>query len=119
MIMRSGSAIFAYPCLLLSVLGPAFAAGSSPVADAAMAGDVVTVRALVQKKADVNASQPDGATAIQWAAYRNDLALADVLIAAGANVNTLNIHGRTPLMAAVNADNPENVKALIAAGATE
>ena len=29
--------------------------------------------ALIQQKADVNAPQADGATALQWAAYRNDL----------------------------------------------
>ncbi len=51
----------------------------------------------MQKKADVNAPQPDGATAIQWAAYRNDLAMADVLIAAGANVKTPNHDGATAL----------------------
>ena len=54
----------------------------SPVADAAMHGDTPALRALLQKKTDVNAAQPDGATAIQWAAYRNDLDAADLLIAA-------------------------------------
>ena len=57
----------------------------SPVADAAMNGDRAAVRLLLQKKADVNAPQADGATALEWAAYRDDLELADLLIAAGAN----------------------------------
>ena len=35
-----------------------------------MKGDRAAVRALLQQKADVNAPQADGATAIQWAAYR-------------------------------------------------
>ena len=62
----------------------AFSAASSPVADAAMKGDEAAVRALILQKADVNAPQADGATAMQWAAYNNNLALADILIAAGA-----------------------------------
>ncbi|HUK36084.1 MAG TPA: ankyrin repeat domain-containing protein, partial [Vicinamibacterales bacterium] len=36
------------------------------VADAAMRGDTAAVRALLQKKADVNAPQVDGATALHW-----------------------------------------------------
>ena len=48
------------------------------------------VRALIAQKADVNAAQADGATAMQWAAYRGDLELADLLIAAGADVKKAN-----------------------------
>ena len=61
------------------------AAGKSDVADAAMRGDMAAVRALVAKKADVNAPQGDGATALHWAAYRGDKELLDVLLRAGAN----------------------------------
>jgi uncharacterized protein len=75
----------------------AFAASNSPIADAAMNADAATVRVLVQQKADVNAAQADGATAIQWAAYRDDLEMADVLIAAGANTKLANREGATPL----------------------
>src|ERR1700683_4931963 len=72
----------------------------SPVADAAMSGDRSAVRLLVQKKADVNAPQADGATALQWAAYRDDLELADLLIAAGANLRTPNREGATAMQLA-------------------
>jgi uncharacterized protein len=75
----------------------AFAASNSPIADAAMNGDAPAVRALVEQKADVNAVQADGATAIQWAVYRDDLEMADVLIAAGANIKLANREGATPL----------------------
>ena len=74
-----------------------FAAVSSPVADAAMSGDKIAVRSLLEKKADVNAPQADGATAIQWAAYKNDLEMADLLIKAGANVKAANHEGATAL----------------------
>ncbi len=47
-------------------------AGKSDVADAAMRGDKAAVRALIAQKADVNAPQDDGATALHWAVYRGD-----------------------------------------------
>ena len=62
-----------------------------------MNGDRGAVQALVQQKADVNAAQADGATAIQWAVYRDDLEMADALIAAGANIKLANRDGATPL----------------------
>ncbi|HEY1760238.1 MAG TPA: ankyrin repeat domain-containing protein [Bryobacteraceae bacterium] len=95
----------------------AFSAASSPVADAAEKGDKAAVKALIQQKADVNMTQADGATAIQWAAYRNDLDIADLLIAAGANVKTPNRDGFTPLvLASINGSGPMIGK-LLAAGA--
>ncbi|MEO5924171.1 MAG: ankyrin repeat domain-containing protein [Bryobacteraceae bacterium] len=73
------------------------------VADAAMRGDKVAVRQLVLAKADVNAPQVDGTTALHWAVQSDDLELADLLIKAGAKVSTSNIAGATPLqLAAVN-----------------
>ena len=57
---------------------PRAAAGRSDVADAAMNGDKAAVRTLIQKKADVNAPQVDGATALHWAVYRDDAELVDV-----------------------------------------
>jgi ankyrin repeat protein len=90
---------------------------SSPVADAAMKGDRNAIRALLTKKADVNAPQADGATAIQWAAYQNDLELADLLIAAGANVKAANRDGATPLsLASINGSAPM-IERLLKAGA--
>ena len=56
-------------------------AGKSDLADAAMKGDKAAVRALLAQKADVNAPQIDGATALHWAIYRDDedLVVRDVL----------------------------------------
>ena len=69
----------------------------SDVADAAQKGDRAAVQKLIQQKADVNAPQVDGATALHWAVYRDDPELADVLIRAGANVKAANREGVTPL----------------------
>jgi uncharacterized protein len=93
------------------------AASASPIADAAMRGDKAAVGNLLRQKADVNAPQSDGATAIQWAAYRNDLAMADLLISAGANVKTPNRDGATPLqLASINGSAPM-IQKLLSAGA--
>src|SRR2546421_8110124 len=73
------------------------AASKSDVADAAMKGDTAAVRALLQQKADVNAPQVDGATALHWAVYHDDAEAADLLIKAGAAVDAKNREGMTPL----------------------
>ena len=102
-------------CLVASL--SAAGAGTSPVADAAMKGDRARLRVLLQQKADVNAPQADGATAIEWAAYRNDLEMADLLIAAGANVKLANRDGVTPLWLASENGSARMIGKLIEAGA--
>src|ERR1700758_4093564 len=97
--MRVRQAIVAC-CAALLIYPLATEAASSPVADAAMRGDKALVRSLLRQKADVNAPQADGATAIQWAAYRADPEMADLLIAAGANVKLANRDGATALFLA-------------------
>lgn len=77
-------------------------AARSDVADAASRGDRAAVQKLVQAKANVNATQVDGATALHWAVYREDPEMVDVLIRAGADVKAANRVGMTPLaMAAI------------------
>ena len=71
-----------------------------PIVDAARNGDRNTLRALIEKKVDVNAAEPDGSTALLWASYRNDIDSVDLLIRAGANLNAANDLGATPLWAA-------------------
>jgi len=109
----------AVPVMLLSfVLSmTTVAAVKSEVADGAMRGDKAAVRALLLQKADVNAPQPDGATALHWAAYRSDKELTDILIKAGANAKAANREGATPLwLASINGD-AAIIEALIKGGA--
>jgi ankyrin len=89
----------------------------SDVADAVMKGDKAAVRALLQRKADVNAPQPDGATALHWAVYRDDLETADLLIRAGANVTAGNRDGATALSLACINGNAVMIERLLKAGA--
>ena len=91
--------------LVCSIAVSLGAASTSEIADAAMRGDMAAVQALLAKKADVNAPQNDGSTALHWAAYRGDPKLANLLIRAGANVKAATREGVTPLwLASVNGD---------------
>ena len=66
--------------LAVAALDLRLSAAASDVADAAMRGDLAAVRALVAKKAYVNAPQGDGATALHWAAYRGNRDMLEVLL---------------------------------------
>jgi len=92
-------------------------AGRSPVADAAERGDRAAVRALITQKADVNAPQIDGATALHWAIYRDDEELVDLLLRSGANVKAANRDGVTPLAMASLYGNVPVITKLLKAGA--
>jgi ankyrin repeat protein len=74
-------------------------AADAPLADAAEKQDRACVRALLERKADVNQAQPDGMTALHWSAFHDDL------VSAKANVKAKNRYGVTPLsLACVNGD---------------
>jgi uncharacterized protein len=92
-------------------------AGKSDVADAAMRGDKAAIKALIQQKADVNAAQIDGATAVHWAVYKDDAEMLETLIAAGAQTDIKNREGITPLHMASLFGDPRIVDRLIKAGA--
>jgi len=101
--------------LLLPIVG--LAAGRSEVAEAASRGDGAAVQKLIEQHADVNAPQPDGATALHWAVYHSDKELVDLLIRAGANAKAANREGATPLwLASINGD-AAIIAALLKAGA--
>jgi ankyrin repeat protein len=93
--------------------------GQSPsgVANAAQKGDRAAVLALIAQKADVNAPQVDGATALHWAVYRNDPEMVDGLLRAGARVSVTNRNGISPLFMASLYGNPAIINQLLKAGA--
>ena len=84
-------------CAALFLLATMSVGAASDVADAVQNGDATAVRRLVTAKADVNAPQADGATALHWAVYRDDVATVDLLLKAGANPKAANSFGATPL----------------------
>ena len=103
---------------LLLVSALSFAATThADVADAAMRGDMDAVRKLIAQKADVNAPQADGATALHWAVFKSNKEMVNLLLKSGANAKAANREGSTPMwLACVNGD-AATISALLAAGA--
>ena len=106
-------------CLLAAVASPVLAEPPDlRLLNAVRETDRGAVRVLLQEGADVNAAQPDGATALHWAAYLDDLKTTRLLIDAGAAVDAANELGATPLYLACENGNPALVRALLEAGAS-
>ena len=90
----------------------------SPVADAAMLGDIQQVRALLRSGADASAAQGDGMTALHWAADRGAEEMAEVLVYAGADLEaTTRVGAFTPLLVASRSGNATVVRVLLEVGA--
>ena len=75
---------------LLVCASPDVAGAQVSLVDAVKAVDKATVRTLLAQRVDVNASEPDGTTALHWAANRDDAELVDLLLRAGANAKAAN-----------------------------
>ena len=104
-------------CALVMLAGSAAHAATPEVADAAMRGDRQAVRTALQRKADVNAAQVDGTTALHWAVERDDLEMADILIRAGARVDVRTREGVMPLQLAAVNGSAQMLDRLLKAGA--
>ncbi len=102
---------------MLLFAASAFAASKSPLADAAEKSDRATLRTLLKQRADVNAPQADGLTALHWVAHLSDLETAKVLVEAKADANATNRYGVTPLSLACQNGNAAMVELLLAQGA--
>src|SRR5262245_5030901 len=105
-------------CLMLALLQCAAYGAGADAANAAQNRDMTTLRTLIRQRADVNATQPDGTTALHWAAHWNDLETVNLLLRAGANVKAANRYGATPLSESVVTGNAAMVEALLNAGAS-
>ncbi len=92
-------------------------AATSDVADAAMRGNRDAVRAALQRKADVNAPQIDGTSALHWAVRADDGEMADLLLRAGANASAANREGVTPMQLAATNGSAAMLVRLVKAGA--
>jgi len=101
----------------MGVLATVSAWAASDVADAAAKGNRGAVQALLQRKADVNAPQPDGTTALHWAVRADNAELVDILLRAGADPKAANEDGATPMLLATLNGNAPIVEKLIKAGA--
>ena len=100
------------------VLACVIAAGAqTSLVDAARNGDAATVRAMLAKKADVNAATADGTTALHWAVQRDEVAIVDALLRAGAKASAATRHSVTPLQLAATNGSAAVITRLLAAGA--
>ena len=112
--MGRGSCLTAGILLAASV---AFAQAVSPILTAARANNIAAVQAALKQRADVNAAEADGTTALHWAAREDNVEMARALVRAGGDAKRANRYGITPLqLAAVNGSAPM-VKLLVDAGA--
>ena len=103
--------------VLLSTAGLSAAGRDLRLVDAVRNRNFESARALITQRVDVNAPQPDGATALHWAAHWDDVEAAELLIKAGAKANATNDYGITPLLLACTNGSAAVVEKLLTAGA--
>ena len=107
---------------LVALLACAPASAAARAADpglieAVKAGEVETVRALLDGGADVDAPASDGATALHWAVHRDDVGLVDLLLEAGADVTVANRYGVQPVALAAENGSAAILEKLLRTGA--
>ncbi len=102
---------------LIAVTSVALAATDARLADAAKRRDAAAVRMLLAEGTPVNATPPDGVTALHWAVQWDHAEMVDLLIGAGAPVNAADHYGVTPLALACTNASAAMVNRLLAAGA--
>jgi ankyrin repeat protein len=115
--MRNSTRALGACLVLVTIFTVALRGAGSDVADAVMNRDHAALQALLKKKADVNAPQRDGATALHWAVYHDDAEAADLLLRAGATPNVVNRTGMSPLAMAALYGSAPLIDRLLKAGA--
>jgi len=92
------------------------AASSAKLVAAVKAGESAAALSMLQRKADPNAAEVDGTTALHWAVRNGDATLVDRLLRAGAKAVAANRYGVTPLPLACELGDPAIVERLLGAG---
>jgi ankyrin repeat protein len=108
---------FSFILLLLISCRTVTAAPAITLIDSAKSGDRNAVlRQLLDESVDVNATMPDGTTALHWAVLHDDVELATRLLESGASPDTSNEYGVSPLYLACTNRSSAMVQALLQAG---
>ena len=89
----------------------------SPLHSAAIAGHLEVARLLVDRGADLRATDATGCQPLLYAALGGNVELAAMLLASGAPVDVIDDYENTPLMYAAYGQKPEMVELLAANGA--
>ena len=95
----------------------AAAGGEVPLVEAVKRGQRDIVRGLLAGRADANAREADGTTALHWAVHAGDVETAGALVRAGADVAVVNRYGIMPLWLAATNGSVPIIKLLLDAGA--
>jgi ankyrin repeat protein len=115
--MKSSHAVRAVLCVLCTALSVSGAWGDTPLIDAAKTGNASAVTMLLRQRVPVDATEPDGTTALHWAVRLDRADIVQALLGAKAPVNVASRYGVTPLtLAAINGSAPV-VDLLLKAGA--
>jgi uncharacterized protein len=109
---------FAALCFVFLIPQAITAAAPEPeVIAAAKAGNAAALRALIARKADVNAAEVDGTSALHWAVRAGDITSSELLIGSGARVDAANRYGVTPLSLAAHNGRGDLIGLLLKTGA--
>lgn len=85
--------------------------------EAALAGELPTVREAIEKGTDINSADENGSTGLMLAAYNGHTDLVKLLLNHGAQLDRRDAMNRTALIYAASGKNPGTVNALLKAGA--
>ena len=99
------------------VCGLGAAGGDESLLTAARAGDTKALRTRTQQRANVNAREADGTTALHLAVLRDDIDAVDLLLRGGADPKAADRYGVTPLTVACINGNAGIIERLVKAGA--
>jgi ankyrin repeat protein len=103
--------VFLIGCLVLGGLSAPSWGAEGGLLDAAGAGDLARVKSLIAAKADVNAKDEYGLTALILASMGGHLDVVRALLAAKADVNAKSNHGGTALILASREGHVDVVRA--------
>lgn len=84
---------------------------------ASLLGEKEIVRQLINQGVDINATDPDGNSALHRAASKGQRDIVEQILSFGGNVNVKNRLGETPLFLAAKAGHDKTIKLLLDSGA--
>ncbi|MCX5894296.1 MAG: ankyrin repeat domain-containing protein, partial [Proteobacteria bacterium] len=98
---------------MLAFLLPPYRGLNQYLMEAAEHGDVFKVKSLLAKRANVNASNKKGGTALKFAVQNGHIEVVKLLLERGAEVDAKNKAGSTALTGAAGIGHIEMVKVLL------
>lgn len=102
-------------CWLLSCAKPSFDHITAGILKSAKSGDISALKNYLSEGGNVNATDPTGSTALNWAVYHNHKDCVHQLLAEpGVDVNAADAHGYGPLFWAIYRNHTDCLQQLLA-----